>query len=523
MEFNIKFKQTKNPYADYSDEQCAYFAANGHDAEQPDQAIMSLLEVQGALALASKPKKKDAKRSSVCFGDFKRQSASHILRSLILYYNGSLPTSLPPLWNELVSLEQLKQLNPLNETTINRLCLLLHASQNVLRVDNLKDDFLATLPAVCSYLSSTNPHVRHCCASIVATLADQTPALVIEHILDDVLAKMSGDHVFSRKGSIELIYQLINQLADKVIVFSVLFIVPVLRLMSDLDQPVRQLSSLTFGRLIQLMPLEQGIKPSDQISHRLSQRREADRHFLEQLFDQTKCERYKISVSINAELRDYQLDGVNWLMFLNRFGLHGILSDEMGLGKTLQTIVVVASDHSDRQREQKPPMPSLIVSPPSVTGHWVEEIAKFTLAGELKVLHYTGNNKERRKLQAVADYNILVTSYEVIRNDAAYFQGVQWNYCVLDEGHVIRNTKTKISQSVRQIRAQHRIILSGTPIQNSATELWSLFDFLMPGFLGSEKQFYSQYGKAIHNSRDAKSSGKDHEAGILALKALHRW
>ena len=522
MEFNNKFKQTKNPYADYSDEQCAYFAANGHDAEQPDQAIMSLLEVQGALALASKPKKKDAKRSSVCFGDFKRQSASHILRSLILYYNGSLPTSLPPLWNELVSLEQLKQLNPLNETTINRLCLLLHASQNVLRVDNLKDDFLATLPAVCSYLSSTNPHVRHCCASIVATLADQTPALVIEHILDDVLAKMSGEHVFSRKGSIELIYQLINQLADKVIVFSVLFIVPVLRLMSDLDQPVRQLSSLTFGRLIQLMPLEQGIKSSDQISHRLSQRREADRHFLEQLFDQTKCERYKISVSINAELRDYQLDGVNWLMFLNRFGLHGILSDEMGLGKTLQTIVVVASDHSDRQREQKPPMPSLIVSPPSVTGHWVEEIAKFTLVGELKVLHYTGNNKERRKLQAVADYNILVTSYEVIRNDAAYFQGVQWNYCVLDEGHVIRNTKTKISQSVRQIRAQHRIILSGTPIQNSATELWSLFDFLMPGFLGSEKQFYSQYGKAIHNSRDAKSSGKDHEAGILALKALHR-
>ena len=88
---------------------------------------------------------------------------------------------------------------------------------------------------------------------------------------------------------------------------------------------------------------------------------------------------------------------------------------------------------------------------------------------------------------------------------------------------MIRNTKTKVSQCIRSLRAKHRVILSGTPIQNSVTELWSLFDFLMPGFLGSEKQFYHQYGKAIQNSRDAKSSGKDHEAGILALKALHRF
>ena len=115
----------------------------------------------------------------------------------------------------------------------------------------------------------------------------------------------------------------------------------------------------------------------------------------------------------------------------------------------------------------------------------------------------------------------MLTSSEMIPFKP-HFQSFLWNYCVLDEGHVIRNTKTKVSQSIRALRANNRLILSGTPIQNSATELWSLFDFLMPGYLGSEKQFYQTFGKAIANSRDAKSNGKDQEAGILALQGLHR-
>jgi TATA-binding protein-associated factor len=213
---------------------------------------------------------------------------------------------------------------------------------------------------------------------------------------------------------------------------------------------------------------------------------------------------------------------VNWLMFLNRFGLHGILSDEMGLGKTLQTIIAVASDHWHRQTTNEERLPSMVVSPPSVTGHWFEEIQKF-VPDILNVLHYTGSSSERKRLQGlVGEHNLIVASYEVVRNDVDFFKQYQWNYCVLDEGHMIRNTKTKVSQSIRQIKALHRLILSGTPIQNSATELWALFDFLMPGFLGSEKEFNSTYGKPIQASRDAKCSSKDQEAGILALQALHR-
>jgi TATA-binding protein-associated factor len=99
---------------------------------------------------------------------------------------------------------------------------------------------------------------------------------------------------------------------------------------------------------------------------------------------------------------------------------------------------------------------------------------------------------------------------------------LQFNYAVLDEGHIIKNAKTKITQSVKRIRAHHRLILSGTPIQNNVLELWSLFDFLMPGFLGDEKQFNDLYSKPILSSRDAKASSKEQEAGELALEALHR-
>ena len=415
-QFETMKQPDKNPYAGYNQEQLAYFNSNGHDLNQTNQAIISLLEIQGALS--NKTKKKDEK-VTISFSTYKRESASHILGSLILYYKSNLPDALPPLWNELTSLE--RNLGSLSDTTVNRLCLLLHTGRNTLKVDQLQPSFLSVLPALISYISSPNPHVRKCCASIVACLADESPGLIIEHILDDILNSMAGDDIYSRKGSIELIYRVIDQLSDKIIAFTVLFIVPVLRLMSDLDQPVRQLSSLTFGKLIQLMPLEAGVKSEDIISERLARRRKEDRHFLEQLFDNTKCEQYTVRVDINATLRDYQVDGVNWLMFLNRFGLHGILSDEMGLGKTLQTIVVVASDHFDRRARNAQEIPTLIVSPPSVTGHWVEEINKFC-PSQLQVLHYTGNNKERRKLQCIQDYNVLVTSYEVIRNDASFFQ-----------------------------------------------------------------------------------------------------
>jgi TATA-binding protein-associated factor len=266
----------------------------------------------------------------------------------------------------------------------------------------------------------------------------------------------------------------------------------------------------------------------------LLKRRDKERQFLAQLLDGSKVEQYQIPVKINAELRKYQQDGVNWLAFLAKYQLHGILCDgeysfacgvlgrsafdlDMGLGKTLQSICILASKHHERRvkfKEAKSPdavhLPSLIICPPTLTGHWYYEILKYV--ENLKPVLYTGNSRERtRLLSKLGQHDVVITSYEVVRNDIGSLERMKWLYCILDEGHVIKNSKTKLTKAVKAIQAQHRLILSGTPIQNNVLELWSLFDFLMPGFLGTETSFSERFSKPILSNKDGKS--KNAEAG----------
>ena len=190
----------------------------------------------------------------------------------------------------------------------------------------------------------------------------------------------------------------------------------------------------------------------------------------------------------------------------------------MGLGKTLQSICILASKHFERAEKHaqtKSPdsvhLPSLIICPPTLTGHWYYEIQKY--AENLRPALYTGNSRERsRVLTKLSSYDVVITSYEVVRNDISSLSELKWLYCVLDEGHVIKNAKTKLTKAVKELQAQHRLILSGTPIQNNVLELWSLFDFLMPGFLGTESSFNERFGKPILANRDGKS--KNSEAGM---------
>jgi TATA-binding protein-associated factor len=254
---------------------------------------------------------------------------------------------------------------------------------------------------------------------------------------------------------------------------------------------------------------------------------------LSQLLDGSKVEKYVLPVKINAELRKYQQDGVNWLAFLVKYQLHGILCDgklifsrlenfhlsfvDMGLGKTLQSICILAGKHFERAEKHRATgspdsvhLPSLIICPPTLTGHWYYEIQKYS--DNLRPVLYTGNARERsRLLTKVLAYDVVITSYEVVRNDIANLDGLNWLYCILDEGHVIKNAKTKLTKAVKSIQAQHRLILSGTPIQNNVLELWSLFDFLMPGFLGTEASFNERFSKPILSNRDGKA--KNNEAG----------
>ncbi|TFK86254.1 SNF2 chromatin remodeling protein [Polyporus arcularius HHB13444] len=392
---------------------------------------------------------------------------------------------------------------------------------------DLSRNFTELFPHVILALRSRFAIVRQSAARCFATICDVLTLDAMRYVIETVVPYLGdADVLANRQGAIELIYHIVQKLDIKALPYVIFMVVPVLGRMSDPDDDVRATATNTFASLVKMVPLEAGLPDPPNFPEDLLKRREEERQFLMQLLDGSKVEQYKIPVTIKAELRKYQQEGVNWLAFLAKYQLHGILCDDMGLGKTLQSICILASKHLERAqkyKETKSPdskhLPSLIVCPPTLTGHWYYEILKYT--ENLKPVLYTGNSRERYKLlPKLKTYDVVITSYEVVRNDISSLQDMNWHYCILDEGHIIKNAKTKLTKAVKQIRAVHRLILSGTPIQNNVLELWSLFDFLMPGFLGTESSFNERFSKPILSHRDGKA--KTGEAAALALEALHK-
>ncbi|KAF5391880.1 hypothetical protein D9757_001832 [Collybiopsis confluens] len=384
-----------------------------------------------------------------------------------------------------------------------------------------------TLPMLLLALQSRFAIIRQSAARCLATICDVITADAMRFVVENVVPLIGDPLVLSnRQGATELIYQIVQRLDIKALPYVIFLVVPILGRMSDLNEDVRATATNTFASLVKMIPLEAGLPDPPGFPEEFLKRREDERQFLTQLLDGSKVEQYTVPVPIKAELRKYQQDGVNWLAFLAKYQLHGILCDDMGLGKTLQSICILASKHferAERYKESQTPdavhMPSLIICPPTLTGHWYYEILKY--ADNLKPVMYIGNARDRAKLvPKFKNYDIVVTSYEVVRNDINNLESMHWLYCILDEGHVIKNAKTKLTKAVKSVQAQHRLILSGTPIQNNVLELWSLFDFLMPGFLGTESSFNERFSKPILSNRDGKS--KNGEAAALALEALHK-
>ncbi|ORY82149.1 hypothetical protein BCR37DRAFT_387607 [Protomyces lactucae-debilis] len=393
----------------------------------------------------------------------------------------------------------------------------------------LQKQVLHQAPQILSALTSEYAAIRFAAASCFAACCQAVTIEGMQVAIEEVVPMIGNTaSLRHRQGAIEAVNLLVQVMDVRILPYIIFLIVPVLGRMSDSNDDIRNLATRTFAQLVKLVPLEAGIPDPPGISEELLAGRNNERRFIHQMLDGSKVEHFKIPVAIKADLRSYQQDGVNWLAFLNKYQLHGILCDDMGLGKTLQTICIIASDHHNRKAQHKltgadewSALPSLIVCPPTLTGHWQYEIANY--APFLEVINYVGSPAERRKLYArIATADVVVTSYDVVRNDVDVLCRQNWNYCVLDEGHIIKNAKAKLTQAVKLMKAGHRLILSGTPIQNNVLELWSLFDFLMPGFLGTEKSFYARYAKPIASSREAKSSSKEHEAGMLALEALHK-
>ncbi|MEJ0090486.1 MAG: SNF2-related protein [Limisphaerales bacterium] len=197
-------------------------------------------------------------------------------------------------------------------------------------------------------------------------------------------------------------------------------------------------------------------------------------------------------------LRPYQKQGVAWLQFLRENGFGGILADEMGLGKTLQTLAFLRF-----VRQAKTGIaPMLIICPTSLVFNWAAEVKKFT--PELKILALHGPDRHERFAEIAAS-DIVVTSYALIRRDAEKYRELEFDTVVLDEAQHIKNRQTQNAQAVKAVKAQHPIVLTGTPLENSVLDLWSIFDFLMPGYLGSAKDFRERYELPIAKEKNVEA------------------
>ncbi|KAI0501620.1 hypothetical protein KFK09_016565 [Dendrobium nobile] len=469
-------------------------------------------------------------------GFISRRGAELALKHLCQKFGSSLFDKLPKLWDCLTeflkplgpdetkrNLEMLEISNKIDpQTLINNIQLIRSISPLV--DESLKPRLLTLLPSVLSCVRHCNIAVRLAASRCITSMAKSMTTSVMEVVIEKAIPMLAdSSSLHTRQGAGMLVTLLVQGLGLELVPYAPLLVVPLLKCMSDCDLSVRQGVTHSFAALVPLLPLARGLPSPFGLSESLSKNSE-DAHFLEQLLDNSHIDDYKLPIDIKVALRRYQQEGINWLSFLRRFKLHGILCDDMGLGKTLQAAAIVAADLVEQRaiNNGKDPL-SLIMCPSTLVAHWAYEIDKYIDRSVMITLQYAGSASERMSLRRKFDkYNIIITSYDIIRKDIDFLGKLAWNYCILDEGHIIKNSKSKITYAVKQLKAEHRLILSGTPIQNNVLELWSLFDFLMPGFLGTERQFQATYGKPLLAAKDSKCSAKDAEAGVLAMEALHK-
>ena len=202
---------------------------------------------------------------------------------------------------------------------------------------------------------------------------------------------------------------------------------------------------------------------------------------------------------LDSVLRPYQKGGVGWLHFLRSNNFGGILADEMGLGKTLQALAFLQSIQSERAG------PALVICPTSLVFNWVAEAQKFTPA--LRVLPLHGPARHARFAE-MPDADIVVTSYALVRRDAERYRGFEFDTVILDEAQHIKNRQTQNAQAVKLVRSQHRLVLTGTPLENSVLDLWSIFDFLMPGYLGSAADFRERYEAPLLREKNSAAQAR---------------
>lgn len=202
-----------------------------------------------------------------------------------------------------------------------------------------------------------------------------------------------------------------------------------------------------------------------------------------------------LPVGLNAELRPYQHEGLNWLQFLREYQFNGILADDMGLGKTLQTLTHLLLEKQSGRMTQ----PTLVVAPTSLMGNWRREAARFTPELRVQVIHGTDRHQH---FDNVANYDLILTTYPLMVRDEEQYLQHTFHYLILDEAQAIKNAASRTTQIIYGLKARHRLCLTGTPLENHLGELWSMYHFLMPGFLGTHDKFTRLFRSPIEKQGD---------------------
>ncbi|KAM0672538.1 btaf1 RNA polymerase II [Ordospora colligata] len=327
---------------------------------------------------------------------------------------------------------------------------------------------------------------------------------VLEGVFEDALHKKNVAVVRGFMKSLEFNERFVRSMLDNLDVelldmliesgdhsFNPLFVKPLLNNISSGKD--RNVSCKVFSKIIPTL----GFRTNEKISEDLLVKIKIENKALESLLDSTKIPEYIIRCPMETKLRDYQIEGVRWLSFLYSFNLNGILADDMGLGKTLQVLTFLCSEMYETDRRV------LVICPSSLTGHWKSEVKRF----------FPFMSCEIYKKEMKNDCAIVVSSYEAFRNDHMNFVEKDWFYVVVDEGHVLRNKQTMLYTRMNMIKCARKIILTGTPVHNSVEDLVSLFNFLMPNYIGSEKDY---------GTLSVKMSDSEIEKAHAKLEYLHK-
>jgi len=256
------------------------------------------------------------------------------------------------------------------------------------------------------------------------------------------------------------------------------------------------------GKIYHAPELEDIFTSSDYYNAKVN---EGFNKFMKEARSGKPVKKIKLPVKFTPILRDYQKEGVNWFYFLRKYRFAGVLADDMGLGKTLQTLTLI-------EMNKVKDKPSIVICPKTLLYNWQDEVNKFT--PKIKAIVLDGPPLERKeKISSIKNHDLAITSYATMQKDVEVYdkEKLKFNYCILDEAQNIKNHTTKNARVVKKIDADYRLALTGTPLENSVSEIWSVFDFLMPGFLGSNKAFVKKFQTPIMK-----------QSNINALKNLRK-